>query len=1053
GGTIYDNDPTPSVSINDVSVVEGDSGFTNAVFTLTLSAPSGRSTSVTYTTEDQGATAGVDYAATTAVVSFSPGQTTQTIRVRVFGDTEAETNETFAVRLTNILGGIPLKERGICTILADDPGPVIAPAATEIVSDSNHNHVIDPAERVTVQFGLYNAGPVGTANLVATLQSGQGVNAPDGPQTYGVLNPHGAPVSRAFSFTASGVNGGTVVATLHLQDGETDLGAVTFSFLLGPRSEFHIVSLSTNQCAAIEHVLVTGDDRGGIAASSSKVFCTGDDVTGRFSLDDLSGGASVGARYEALTSNLRTETAYVLGNGSVPLSSGGGLATSLLQLDEQTGALNGGRINLSASIDLSYGTGLFAGYDRVVVHTGNHGYEISLPSGSVRDLGSLPALNHTSCESWAYWGVAEHEGSTLYLVYVKDSRTIVRTRLPDGLTTVVETFSYLGDMCSITVSISRRRWYFHEEGYSQFRSGDETLGFCDASFSFGTVPVLDHFGWSAVPRARLVGQAIPVTVTARDQFDDVYTNFNAPVTLSGTAAGGEAVHTLLDAPVPAYTNTGSYTMGYSFTPSTNLSVTHVRHIAGTKVTIWTDDGRPLLVMPVISTPDVWLETPLSAPLQLQAGTRYRLGVYTGGDSGVAYYRYDLGNAFPDGSIDESYQGFGDTFPNLRGGPRWLVDLRYAVAADRPVSITPVASPNFFRGVWAGSVTVLEPGTNVVLHAADPSSHRGATTPFRVLAASSGQLDHFEWAPIASPQTMDAPFPATITAKTDLDETLAGFSGTVALSGYGLSPGSYTLWGDGGPDSSLNNGNYTLGYAFTPTANLLVTHVRPFSGTKVSIWDNAGALLVSVPVGAGPGRWSETPLSAPLLLVAGNTYRIGFLTGTATYYQRNTSPGAFANGTIEGSFYAAGDDFPDNPFATGWWLVDLRYEASAFTGLPLQPVTSANFVGGTWTGDLTVLQGATDVVLHADAGGGRVGESNPFTVMPAPAPRLAISRVGDAVVLSWPAEATRYTLETAASLSNSPVWFPAGLAPVVTGDRRMVTNSLSGPGLFFRLNRQ
>jgi hypothetical protein len=212
------------------------------------------------------------------------------------------------------------------------------------------------------------------------------------------------------------------------------------------------------------------------------------------------------------------------------------------------------------------------------------------------------------------------------------------------------------------------------------------------------------------------------------------------------------------------------------------------------------------------------------------------------------------------------------------------------------------------------------------------------------------------------------------------------------------------------------------------------------------------LLVSVPVSAGPGHWSETPLSAPLLLVAGNTYRIGFLTGTATYYQRNASPGAFANGTIEGSFYTAGDDFPDNPFATGWWLVDLRYEASAFSGLPLQPVTSANFVGGTWTGDLAVLQGATDVVLYADAGGGRVGESNPFTVMTAPAPRLAISRVGDAVVLSWPAAAARYTLQTAASLSNSPVWLPAGLAPVVTGDRRMVTNSLSGPGLFFRLSR-
>ena len=37
---ITDNDPQPTISINDVSVTEGNSGTTNATFTLTLSHPS-----------------------------------------------------------------------------------------------------------------------------------------------------------------------------------------------------------------------------------------------------------------------------------------------------------------------------------------------------------------------------------------------------------------------------------------------------------------------------------------------------------------------------------------------------------------------------------------------------------------------------------------------------------------------------------------------------------------------------------------------------------------------------------------------------------------------------------------------------------------------------------------------------------------------------------------------------------------------------------------------------------------------------------------------------
>src|SRR5207247_5332657 len=36
-GTIVNDDPQPAITINDVTVIEGNSGTTNAVFTLTLS--------------------------------------------------------------------------------------------------------------------------------------------------------------------------------------------------------------------------------------------------------------------------------------------------------------------------------------------------------------------------------------------------------------------------------------------------------------------------------------------------------------------------------------------------------------------------------------------------------------------------------------------------------------------------------------------------------------------------------------------------------------------------------------------------------------------------------------------------------------------------------------------------------------------------------------------------------------------------------------------------------------------------------------------------------
>jgi len=128
---------------------------------------------------------------------------------------------------------------------------------------------------------------------------------------------------------------------------------------------------------------------------------------------------------------------------------------------------------------------------------------------------------------------------------------------------------------------------------------------------------------------------------------------------------------------------------------------------------------------------------------------------------------------------------------------------------------------------------------------------------------------------------------------------------------------------------------TFGFAFTPNTNIVVTHVRSYSGTKVSIWQTNGTLLASQNVTSVPGTWVETPLATPLTLNAGSTYVVGFYSGGQTNYSRSDRLNTFPNGTIVDAFYylSSADGFPSN-VVTGStvYLVDLRYTVNS--GAPL-----------------------------------------------------------------------------------------------------------------------
>ena len=125
-GTITNDDGPPSLSVNDVTVTEGDSGTTSATFTVTLAPASGQSVSVDYSTADGTATAPADYAATSGTLTFAPGQTTRTVTVQVAGDTLDEINETFTVNLSNAVNAAIADGTGLGTILDDDPLPALS---------------------------------------------------------------------------------------------------------------------------------------------------------------------------------------------------------------------------------------------------------------------------------------------------------------------------------------------------------------------------------------------------------------------------------------------------------------------------------------------------------------------------------------------------------------------------------------------------------------------------------------------------------------------------------------------------------------------------------------------------------------------------------------------------------------------------------------------------------------------------------------------------------------------------------------------------------------
>lgn len=125
--TIIDDDGVPSFSINDVSVTESDADTIDATFTIQLSAPSSRATSVKYVTADGTALAGSDYTSTALrQLDFAPRETSKVVKIKVRRDFIDEPKEQFFLKLSAPVNATIRDGSGTGTIIDDDAAPSIS---------------------------------------------------------------------------------------------------------------------------------------------------------------------------------------------------------------------------------------------------------------------------------------------------------------------------------------------------------------------------------------------------------------------------------------------------------------------------------------------------------------------------------------------------------------------------------------------------------------------------------------------------------------------------------------------------------------------------------------------------------------------------------------------------------------------------------------------------------------------------------------------------------------------------------------------------------------
>lgn len=291
----------PELSIGDVTITEGDSGFTDVTLTVSLSAPA-RSGGVSFSLDTADGTATVadnDYTAFSATgVSIPAGDSSMTFQVRVVGDTRYEPDETFFINVTEVVGATVADGQAVITILNDDAQP--APVVTGLSIDRAY---FSEQPSVTITGAGFSGatevrfGAVLASDLVVIDDT-----------TLTVTAPH----------AAGGANGGVVNVTVTGPGGTSvDAGAADDFTFIG-RPVVTSISPAEGPNSGGQEVTVTGENMGDVTVvwihagsliHSGLNLTIDSDAQLRFTMPDLAGSHPNGATLTIAPQNPSGEAA------------------------------------------------------------------------------------------------------------------------------------------------------------------------------------------------------------------------------------------------------------------------------------------------------------------------------------------------------------------------------------------------------------------------------------------------------------------------------------------------------------------------------------------------------------------------------------------------------------------------------------------------------------------------------------------------------------------------------------------------------------------------
>jgi hypothetical protein len=347
-----------------------------------------------------------------------------------------------------------------------------------------------------------------------------------------------------------------------------------------------------------------------------------------------------------------------------------------------------------------------------------------------------------------------------------------------------------------------------------------------------------------------------------------------------------------------------------------------------------------------------------------------------------------------------------------------------------LSITPTVA-SFAAGLWTGSVTIGGVNSATTISATTSGGTTGTSNPF-VLQA--GAVSSFQWGSVST-QTQNVPFSETVTAQ-DINGFTASFNGTVNLSGIsgagvgtktillfqdshnhyfqsaltalGLSYATYTT--ENAFDTALSAANPSSTLAIVDEPNNLITlapvpayisaggrmileywHLEALSSidsifgasvitpvyTPIPIYDWGGSSFfkgLTSPLNLSPNGYNEN--ADEMQPTAAGTAVAGFQSvvtaNSAAVVVANSGRTILDGFLIDDAASAAAIQFAEN---------EIQSDLSVGTPISIAP-TTATFVNGVWTGNITVAQSASGMHLHVDDGSGQTGDSATFNVLPA-----------------------------------------------------------------------